>query len=87
MLVQTPEGQTPGKAHSSRSGADRGGHLGARRASSAWRGRNLPHPLSFCPSLQDSLHCKLPSCLCGSPFFLSSPLNLGIMTTEALLGA
>lgn len=33
MLVQTPEGQTPGKAHSSRSGADSSCHLGAGEAS------------------------------------------------------
>lgn len=32
MLVQTPEGQTPGKAHSSRSGADSSRHLGALSA-------------------------------------------------------
>lgn len=47
MLVQMPEEQTPGKAHSSRSGADSSwSPCGPRRTPSIWRGRNLPTPLA-----------------------------------------
>lgn len=52
MLVQTPDGQTPGKAHSSRSGADNQpvSHLGdLGMPPSTWPGQN--HPRSLVPSL------------------------------------
>lgn len=44
MLVQTPEGQTPGKAHSSRSGADsRPVTLWARESSLYLSGQEASH--------------------------------------------
>lgn len=44
MLVQTPEGQTPGKAHSSRSGADsQPVTLGAWEGSFYLAGWEAPH--------------------------------------------
>lgn len=114
MLVQTPEGQTPGKAHSSRSGADSSCHLGAGEGSLHLVRQDPPRPLAalseregLCPGpWKGSLGCGLlgqsqhpsPRMLLGnstisfplvsdSPFLLSSPLNLRIMTVEALLGA
>lgn len=45
MLVQTPEGQTPGKAHSSRSGADSSCHLGVGEGSLYLVRQEPPRPL------------------------------------------
>lgn len=57
MLVQTPDGQTPGKAHSSRSGVDSQpvSHAGGPgMLPSTWLGQNHPVPLAPSLSLLDS---------------------------------
>lgn len=58
MLVQTPDGQTPGKAHSSRSRADSqpvSHPAGLGMPPSTWPGQNHPAPLVSSLSLPDSV--------------------------------